>query len=453
MNDTTATAANIDNELYPALIQCFFIIGAGYVAGQLNLLKSAHSMGLSRYISNFALPAVVFKNLVDVQFERVSWQFIASVFVAKAIVFALTTILTGIGERPRNFASMGLYSIMSSQSNDFALILPIIDAVYKQSHPDYARYIYLMAPISLVILNPIGFLLIEIQKRLDYQHKYPDKPLLLRGQLVKKILGNIGRNPIVICTLLGVIFNRILDQHLPNIVEHILTPIAQSFSSTALFYLGLTMAGKLRRLHTNLVITVFILSIIKLIIFPLLLRQAVFLFVKSENGSINNTIDFSNFGFLYGTAPIAPSVLFYVPESNAPLQAIASAGLIISTLLAGPMMLISAKMINLKTSDGNLAQSYESNLLKTSYDVSIISLLCTIIVLVGFCLRKRLLRMSPIHVYTFIFVGLQMIHSIWTISVQYVTQPISPKATTILNIGKRLKLNFYPESKLYISSF
>ncbi|CAF2516302.1 unnamed protein product [Rotaria sp. Silwood2] len=436
MNDTSGAPLAIDSDLYPALIQCFFIIGVGYVAGQLNLLTNTHSTGLSRYISNFALPAVVFKNLVDVQFERVSWEFIASVFIAKAFVFVLTAILSGIGERPINFASMGLYAIMASQSNDFALMLPIIDAVYKQSHPDYGRYIYLIAPISLVILNPIALLLIEIQKRLDDQKKHSKISLWHRCQLIRKVFNNISRNPIVICTLLGVIFNRIFHQHLPNILEHILTPIAQSFSSTALFYLGLTMAGKLRRLHTRLVITVFIISMIKLIMFPLVLREAIFLLVKPTNGTLNNTIDYSNFGFLYGTAPTAPSVIFYVPESNAALRAIASTGLIISTLLAGPIMVVSAKMINLRTLDIKLKQSYESTLVKTSYDVSIISLLCTIIVLIGFCLRRHLLKTSPIHKYTFIFAGLQMIHAIWTISVQYITLPISIKASIIVDLGK-----------------
>ncbi|CAF3391754.1 unnamed protein product [Rotaria socialis] len=438
INDTSDTSVDIDKELYPALIQCFFIIAVGYVAGQLNLLTRTQSTGLSRYISNFALPAVVFKNLVDLQFERVSWQFITSVLVAKTIVFLLTALLTGIGERPRNFASMGLHAIMASQSNDFALILPIIDAVYSQSHPDYGRYIYLLAPISLVILNPIGLLLIEIQKRLDDQKKHPNISIWHRCQLIRKIFSNISRNPIVICTLLGVVFNRIFNEHLPNIIEHILTPVAQSFSATALFYLGLTMAGKLRRLHTHLVVTVFALSMIKLILFPLILRQAVFLFVKSTKGTLNNTIDFSNFGFLYGTAPTAPSVIFYVPESNAALQTIASTGLIFSTLLSIPIMLVSAKMINLRTLDIKLKQTYESMLIKTSYDVSMISLLCTIIVLVGFSLRYRLLRRSPIHKYTFIFVGLQMIYAIWTISIQYVQLPISGTASIIVDTGSIL---------------
>ncbi|UJR28564.1 hypothetical protein I4U23_009797 [Adineta vaga] len=432
INDTNNAAMAIDQELYPALIQCFFIIGFGYVAGQLSLLTNTQSIGLSRYISNFALPAVIFKNLVSVHFQSVSWGFLASVFIAKVTVFLCTAIITLIGERPRNFASMGLYAIMTSQSNDFALMLPIISAVYRQTHPDYERYIYLIAPISLVILNPIGILLIEIQKRFNEQNQHRKTNARDRLQLLKIISKNISRNPIVICTLLGVIFNRIFNEHLPSILDHILTPVAQSFSSTALFYLGLTMVGKLSRLHAHLVITVFTLSMIKLIIFPLVLRQAIFFFLKPINGSLNSTIDYSNFGFLYGTAPTAPSVIFYVPESNAALQAIASTGLVVSTLLAGPIMLISAKMINLKTLDLIKAQSYDSILLKTAYDLSFMSLLCTLIVLIGFILRHRLLKISFIHQYTFIFVGLQMIHAIWTLAIQNIPTSIVTTVGSIL---------------------
>ncbi|CAF3574612.1 unnamed protein product [Adineta steineri] len=435
MNDTSSTNMAIDEELYPALIQCFFIIAVGYIAGGMNLLTNTQSIGLSRYISNFALPAVIFKNLVNVQFQSLSWAFLASVFIAKTIVFICTAVLTCIAERPRNFASIGLYAIMTSQSNDFALILPIINAVYKQSHPDYERYIYLIAPISLVILNPIGIILIEIQKRFEQRDKHRGKHPF---QLIKVILYNISRNPIVICTLLGVIFNRIFNEKLPNTLDFILTPVAQSFSATALFYLGLTMVGKLSRLHSHLVITVVILSMVKLILFPLILRQAIFFLLKPINGSLNNTIDYSNFGFLYGTAPTAPSVIFYVPESNLALQAIASTALVVSTLLAGPIMLVSAKMINLKTLDLIKAQSYDAFLVKTSYDVSVMSLLCTIIVLIGFCLRRRLLKISFVHKYTFIFVGVQMIQAIWTIGTQYIELPISTTAATIVELGNIL---------------
>ena len=435
MNQTTDAPVVVGEGLYPALIQCFFIIGAGYIAGQFNLLTNAHSIGLSRYISNFALPAVIFKNLVNVKFQNFSWQFLTSVLISKTIIFFLTIILTYIAERPRNFANMGQYAMMTTRSNDFALILPIIDAVYKQSHPEYSQYVYLIAPISLVILNPIGLFLIEIQKRLDDQRRHRGKSWH-SFRLFKIVFCNIIRNPIVISTLLGVIYNRLLNQHLPYSIEYILTPIAQSFTATALFYLGLTMVGKLSRLHAHLVIIVFLLSLMKLIIFPLVLRQAVFFLVKPIDGSLNDTIDYSHLGFLYGTAPIAPSVIFDVPETYAALQAIASTGLVISTLLAGPIILVSAKMINLHTLDIKTTESYELLLTKTAYDVSLVSLFCTVIVLIGFCLRHRWLKISFIHKYTFIFVGLQMVLAIWTIAIHHIKYPLLSTQSPILQLGK-----------------
>ena len=39
---------------------------------------------------------------------------------------------------------------------------PILKAIYGQSHPEYSSYMYLLAPISLVILNPIGFIILEL---------------------------------------------------------------------------------------------------------------------------------------------------------------------------------------------------------------------------------------------------------------------------------------------------
>ena len=58
----------------------------------------------------------------------------------------------------------GLYSIFVTQSNDFALGFPILKALYGQTNPEYPMYLYLLSPISLAILNPIGCVLMEIDK-------------------------------------------------------------------------------------------------------------------------------------------------------------------------------------------------------------------------------------------------------------------------------------------------
>jgi hypothetical protein len=50
---------------------------------------------------------------------------------------------------------------MSTQSNDFAFGLPIITSLYSASHPAFPMLLYLVSPISLVVLNPIAFTLCE----------------------------------------------------------------------------------------------------------------------------------------------------------------------------------------------------------------------------------------------------------------------------------------------------
>ena len=41
-----------------------------------------------------------------------------------------------------------------------------MNAVYSKTHPDYIHYIYLIAPISLCILNPIAFILLEANEKI-----------------------------------------------------------------------------------------------------------------------------------------------------------------------------------------------------------------------------------------------------------------------------------------------
>ena len=59
------------------------------------------------------------------------------------------------------------YAILCTQSNDFVLGFPVLSSIYGVSHKEYHMYPYLLAPMSLASLNPIGFILMEIGKSRD----------------------------------------------------------------------------------------------------------------------------------------------------------------------------------------------------------------------------------------------------------------------------------------------
>ncbi|KAG7270057.1 hypothetical protein CRUP_007157 [Coryphaenoides rupestris] len=64
------------DKLFPALVECFGIILAGIITG-------SQAKGLGNFVSRFALPALLFKNMVLLDFGDVIWAFLWSILIAK----------------------------------------------------------------------------------------------------------------------------------------------------------------------------------------------------------------------------------------------------------------------------------------------------------------------------------------------------------------------------------
>lgn len=134
-------------------------------------------------------------------------------------------------------------------------------ALYKDIHPEYASYLYLMAPISLAILNPVGLVLMEISKIIKNRDEVSRNPPLCpetcpaeqlskqrrclgdRTILVLTTIRSLFFNPLLLMTLLGVAGGFLFPKGLPEMVASVLRVFGQSFSATALFLLGLKIVG------------------------------------------------------------------------------------------------------------------------------------------------------------------------------------------------------------------
>ncbi|MEQ2158450.1 hypothetical protein GOODEAATRI_012409, partial [Goodea atripinnis] len=176
------------DRLLPALLECFGIILCGYIAGRANIITSTQAKGLGNFVSKFALPALLFKNMVLLDFGNVIWPFLWGILVAKVSVFCIVCVLTLIVSSPDSrYSKAGLFSVFATQSNDFALGYPI-----------------------------------------------------------------------------GIIAHFALHQRIPAFMAEFIDGLANSFGGAALFYLGLTMVGQLRRLTRSTVVTLILLITAKL---------------------------------------------------------------------------------------------------------------------------------------------------------------------------------------------
>ncbi len=339
-------------------------------------------------------------------FSQIEWTFLGGIAASKSLIFFLAMILTLITIRPLNLGMAGAFAIFVSQSNDFALGIPIVDAVYSKTHPNYNKYMYLIAPISLCFLNPIAFFFMELNEHWQ-SHKFKmslnqredgscdtensinsentsahasskgmtssesssslqfqgfvfeddaeiatevveDTTKLSKVKLLKQTIWLTVKNPIVFMTFVGLISNFIFDRKIPSLIEPIITTLANSFSAIALFYLGLTMVGKIRNLSFSTIIIIIVLILSKGLIFPLINREMVYLFqnsnsTKTQPATDTDNDDLSTFAFLYGTFPTAPSLLIFISRYKYIQQDLFSSAIVFGTLASAPLMMVSGK--------------------------------------------------------------------------------------------------------------
>ncbi|XP_062383354.1 lysosomal cholesterol signaling protein isoform X2 [Sardina pilchardus] len=378
------------DKLFPALLECFGIIMCGYVAGRTDIISPNQAKGLGNFVSRFALPALLFKNMVLLDFGDVIWSFLWSVLIAKVTVFVIVCSLTLMVAGPESrYSKAGLYSIFATQSNDFALGYPIVDALYRSTYPEYLQYIYLVAPVSLMLLNPIGFALCEIQR----WKQSPDHNSQSKLHIISVVLLQVLKNPIVFMVLVGIVSHFLLGGQVPELLLEFVDGLANSFGGAALFYLGLSMVGQLRRLTRSTGVALILLITAKLLVMPLICKDMVEILDTANSSSANHS-SLSNFAFLYGVFPTAPSVAIYAAQYNTELEVVTS-GMVISTFLSAPIMYVAAWLLTIPWMD---AMPLVTELLNVSFNISIISLLVLVWTISVLFLSKKFKRLPHMFV-------------------------------------------------------
>lgn len=145
-----------------------------------------------------------------------------------------------------------------------------------------------MAPISLAILNPISFVLMEIHRRrngtseellIDGELTNSDNIHKQRFKMVVSVIKSIFLNPIIFMTILGILGNLIFRHKIPCYLGGVLDVLGSAFSASALFLLGLRMVGKVHKLRGPTLVVPGILIMVKLYVLLLLLEVSNLIFV------------------------------------------------------------------------------------------------------------------------------------------------------------------------------
>lgn len=159
--------------------------------------------------------------------------------------------------------------------------LHTVNALYGDGvGPDgfyYQSYIYLIAPIQVGILNPIGFFCLEYS--LQKAKSVRSKSTVSIRTLFTKTLWNLIINPVINMTLLGLVINLIVskavhgddsnydtDRNLKGWIKDFLSLLGDAYDACALLYLGICMVGKLKDFNGILVLKSVLLCSAKMLV-------------------------------------------------------------------------------------------------------------------------------------------------------------------------------------------
>ena len=242
-------------DLLPTICQVFVTIFLGWITGTLKIISPDGARGLNIFVGKYSLPSLVFISLASLDFSSVNFAFLLGIFLSKLQIFLLTLSLEWVISRDLSKAAM--FAMFCTQTNDFAMGVPLLEAVGETL---YKSYLFLVAPISLVILNPLGFVILETQKDKESRRSV--------WSSIAAVLKSLCTNAIIVMTLLGGVTNLIFSGQLPGPINLILSKLGAAFSSLAPFTLGLGMVDKFRFLRGGNLFTLLVMIIIKCFLAP-----------------------------------------------------------------------------------------------------------------------------------------------------------------------------------------
>lgn len=246
--------------------------------------------------------------------------------------------------------------------------------MYGQTNPEYIGYLYLVAPISLAILNPIAFIMMEYGTRYEALQAARTRTRTVTGttptakvpwlQVAKGVISN----PLISMVILGTILNFILGGQLPTFITMILEALYTTYIGLALFTLGMSMVGRFSTFTARKMLAPLLLTIAKSVILPII----ILFLVIGMGGSSSLAL----FGFLFGTIPTSPMVFLFATTYKVGLEETPTA-MILCTLLAAPLIFISVRMASLSLA------SVAQPILDTAIYIGYLGMAGALLVLIG----------------------------------------------------------------------
>ena len=217
------------------IIVVFTLIGIGYGAAALKVLKSATGDGLSDFVFTIAVPLLLFRTIATASFDHgAPWALWASYFTAVLVTWssAHLVIRVGFGRDARSGVVAG---VTAGFSNLVLLGIPFMSGLYGE--PGLAILSQIVS-IHLPIMLGASIVLFEWALRRDGAGVAPKSALALVTGFLRQLISN----PLII-GIFGGILMRLSGVAIPALADRVIVSLATGAGPLALFAMGMSLYG------------------------------------------------------------------------------------------------------------------------------------------------------------------------------------------------------------------
>lgn len=292
------------------VVPVFALIALGYLAARFGAISQEAIRGLSQFVFNFAMPALLFRTAAAVDLGTSHpWGVWGSYFGGAAVIIALAVLFSHYvpSLSPAGGASAG---ITASFGNLVMMGLPLSLAGFgEEGIVPAAVLVSLHAPVQWLVATLIA----------QWSDRTQERPM---GEVMWQFLTSLARNPII-ASLVGGLLWGVAGLPIPEVVDRPLELLGQAGTPTALFALGASLAAHGLRGQLG---GVAIVMALKMLLFPVLawlLATQVFALPPVQTGVV----------VLFAGLPAGANAYIFAQQHRAAVP-VASGAIVLGTALS-----------------------------------------------------------------------------------------------------------------------
>jgi predicted permease len=239
------------------IIPIFLLIGIGFLSRKIGILKSGDERVLSAYVYYFALPALFFVNMAEIDFTSEILRFMLAGITPILVVLTIYTAVYFIFQFSKNTFYLLILSTIFGSLAFFGI--PFITLAFPTR-----EHLATLAAASISVVSVTTSLTILELYKLEKSTKWEG---------IKHVASRLSKNPLIISILSGILIS-LVSVEIPTPISAPLHILGSTTSTVAIFMLGVFLYG---RKYTNIA-KAFKLNLLRIVFLPIVALLTIKLF-------------------------------------------------------------------------------------------------------------------------------------------------------------------------------